>query len=198
MPAKKSVSIVCTVIMFACADCFQTAFAEGFPGKGSKNDWQLAWSISEAGLKLEDAGNSAGAIKKYQEAISIYRYDAGLFVNMANILALRKDHQGAVVNFENATVLDPVNFDAFDGLAEAYYDLKKLAASEKAYRKALDLQPTNYDVLFNLTTVLIEENRFEEATKFLARARSGGGKKDELDELADTIKKKKIFYPNNK
>lgn len=181
---KLSLLVVLLPLIFSAA-----AHADPYGGKGQKSNWERAWKIEKEGLTLEDSGDVDGAIKRYQQAISIYEFDSDFFYNLGNALTDKKDNKAAAINFEKSAEINPNKFDVWEALGEAYYDLKNLAASEHAYKKANQLQPTNYDILINIVHVLIDEGKVDEASVFLSKARAVGGQKRELDQLASTIRK---------
>ena len=70
--------------------------------------------------------------------------------------------------FEHAVAADPKLAQAWEGFGAARIGSDPAAAIE-AWRRALDLEPRNYDLLFNLTVTLRDRGRTAEARPYAER-----------------------------
>ena len=82
-------------------------------------------------------------------------------------LAARRPAEAAHA-FEQAVAADPQVGQAWDGLGAARAQSDPAGAIE-AWKHAVDLEPRNYDVLFNLAVMLRQQGRADEARPYVER-----------------------------
>ena len=110
------------------------------------------------------------AISKLREALAAGQGNALVHVRLGILLRDQGDLPGAVAEFTAATVLQPEYSDAWreKGIQEAR--LTKNAHGEDALRKAIALNPNDFDALASLGGILRKTNRLEEAATMYQRA----------------------------
>lgn len=78
-----------------------------------------------------------------------------------------KDYPGAVIAFTKAINAQPVNQNFYTMRGTAYEDSKNDLEAEKDFRKALELEPTNFLASYRLGMVYFRKKDFETAIKWL-------------------------------
>ena len=109
----------------------------------------------------EDRPQEAAAI--YRELIARRGPHAALAFNLANALYSADDAEGALAEYEQATVLDPHHAGAWNNLANVLAELDSPNDAVGAYRRALSIDPRLADARFNLAQTLVETGRSDEA-----------------------------------
>ncbi len=142
-------------------------------------DWQNEASLFRSALQVVPASakmhygagseerNPEEALKEYQEALRIYpdyaKTDplfAGFF-GSALLETGRLDEAVAVL--ERATLMGSKREEVYYNLGLGYTKQKRWALAEKAYRKAIVLDPQDSAPRNGLSFVLLKEERYEEA-----------------------------------
>jgi tetratricopeptide (TPR) repeat protein len=110
------------------------------------------------------------AIAKLRQALSVGQGNALIHVRLGILLRDNGDLQAAVREFTTATELQRDYADAWreKGIQEAR--LTKNAQGEDALRKAIELNPHDFDALASLGGILRKTNRLEEAARMYQRA----------------------------
>lgn len=121
-------------------------------------DDDLLDKTPEAGKKLLDSFNlkkAENAVKEYQSIKKKYPY-----VNFENVLNSigyhfmnKKELEKAITVFKLNTEESPKSANAFDSLAEGYYNNKQYLLSKKYYQKSLSLNPSNTNAKVMLTKI---------------------------------------------
>jgi Flp pilus assembly protein TadD len=70
-------------------------------------------------------------------------------------------------HFERAAALDPASSQAHAGLGVVAMKRGDHTAAITAWRRAVEIDGTNYDALYNLATTLARDGRLTEAKPFL-------------------------------
>jgi tetratricopeptide (TPR) repeat protein len=137
------------------------------------------------------------ALKYFRDATDKNPQNVSAWNNLAAMLIMQKDYQGAVPAAERAAQLSPNLAKAHLNLGSAYRGSRQYEKANVEYRRALSLQPDYPEAYFNLGVLYMDaENypgmttveRLEAAVKYLndykARARSKGTliKDDPVDE----------------
>ena len=73
--------------------------------------------------------------------------------------------EDAIIALEEAVKLNPKNASAWEKLALAYYAKGALEKSEKAFTKALRIEPEKAEIHNNYGLVLLKENRVDESVE---------------------------------
>lgn len=103
------------------------------------------------------------AAKIYRELIMRRGPHAVLHYNLANALYAADDLDAALLEYENATRLDPQHVGAWNNLANVLAEVDRPKDAISAYRQALQINPRLSDARFNLAQTLVEIGRAEEA-----------------------------------
>jgi tetratricopeptide (TPR) repeat protein len=133
------------VIIGALGSAPSLAYEPGvFPGKGNKSAWKRATVPFNQGVDLAKAGDFAGAIAKYEDAIAIYPYNDGYFHNLGVVYA-RRGKPGDLLKAENAfrkaTELCPTDWQNWNGLAGVLGNEKKYKECREAGLQTLKNNP---------------------------------------------------------
>jgi len=80
-----------------------------------------------------------------------------------------KDHNRAIKHFQQATSKNPLLTKAWTDLAYEYEKTKNYVQAEKTYRKLLNQQPDNIDILLRLIDLNIKLNKLETALDFVKK-----------------------------
>ena len=84
--------------------------------------------------------------------------------------AAQRDVQSQIAGLEAETRQNPSNAAAWIELGNAYFDTEQVKKSIDAYRKALELQPNNADVVTDMGVMLRKDGRPKEAVEAFDRA----------------------------
>lgn len=121
------------------------------------------------GAALKGLATPAERIDCYQRALAL-EDDPYTRANLAAALLDSGDFAGAVAEAKRATEALPRYLTAWINLGHAYAFFGDQAAAEAAYRKALEIEPDNADVLHGLGALLAAAERYESAAEVMARA----------------------------
>jgi len=124
--------------------------------------------LNDLGVVYAQLRRTADARAMFDELLRRDPTSAATWTNLAlaELSAGRPD--AAAEAFRRAVVIDPSNAQAWQGLGAATIDRDRNAAVE-AWRHAEQLQPRDYDLLFNLGMVLADGDRPAEAVPYLTR-----------------------------
>lgn len=89
----------------------------------------------------------AGAIEKYTSAIALDATNPVYWSNRAAAHGAQGSHELAITDAEEATRLDPSFSKGWSRLGHAYYSLGEYQDSISAYKKGLEVDPTNKNML---------------------------------------------------
>jgi len=131
---------------------------------------------AEVDTLLLDAENALrqfdrpAAIAKLRQALAISSGNALIHMRLGILLRDQGDLPGAIDQFGAATTLQPDYSDAWreSGIQEAR--ASKNARGEEALRKAIALNPSDFDALASLGGILRKTNRLDEAADCYQRA----------------------------
>jgi cytochrome c-type biogenesis protein CcmH/NrfG len=84
--------------------------------------------------------------------------------------ATQRDLQDQIAGLEAETRQNPSNVAAWIELGNHYFDTEQVKKSIDAYRKALELQPNNADVVTDMGVMLRKDGRPKEAVEAFDRA----------------------------
>ena len=103
--------------------------------------------------RLADYKKSA---ESYGKAIAIAPTDATYRYNASVVMARSNDMDGAQAQLVEAAKLDPTGAGrGYRNLGAVYFDTNRSEAAEAAYRKAIELEPSNPEAHFQLGVTLI-------------------------------------------
>jgi tetratricopeptide (TPR) repeat protein len=126
-----------------------------FPGKGNKKDWQKAAKTYVQGVETRKKGDIDGAMKLYEQAITIYPYDGDFYYNLA-------------INYAR--------------------DKKQFDKAEELIKKAVELNPENYEFNWEQAAIFIEQNKLEPAKAILTNAQKLKKTEEQQKELDGVLK----------
>ena len=143
-----------------------------FPGKGSKQAWLDAGSLTNSGNSLADQGKHKEAIEKYKRSIEIYPYAACTFSNAGNSFQDLGQYATAVKYYKKATELAPDYFKAVYNIGNSFWKLKNFSEAEKAFKRSIVLNPNDIDPRINLGELYLDMKRPTDAKKILLEAQN--------------------------
>ncbi len=116
--------------------------------------YSLAYaSIGEAYLRKYDATKDRRwidrAVHNGTRALELNDNIASVHVTLGMILTGTGEYEKAIDSFERAIEIDPINSDAFRGIARAYEQIGEFDEAESVYKRAIRLRPS-YWVGYNL------------------------------------------------
>jgi tetratricopeptide (TPR) repeat protein len=103
------------------------------------------------------------AARVYRDLMDKRGPHATLAFNLANALYAADDLEGAIVEYQRSTTLDPRHAGAWNNLANLLAELDRPDEAIEAYRRALALDARFSDARFNLAQTLVELGRSEES-----------------------------------
>ena len=86
-------------------------------------------------------------------------------VTRADIFAVRKSFEDAVVEYNKALAIDRYDSAVINRLGIAYHNLQKYRDSEQQYREVLRLRPNHVDAMNNLAVLDYIRGNFEQALR---------------------------------
>ncbi len=113
------------------------------------------------------AGDEPGALEAARRAVAA---NPGLAITQGNLgiaLYAAGDLDGAEAAQKAALAIDPHQVRAINNLGSIARDRGDRAAAAEHYRRALQLAPSDDEIAANLGTVLVEDDREDEALKIL-------------------------------
>lgn len=120
-----------------------TAAGAEFPGKGNKKDWVRAARIYDQALSQRKRGNVDRAVQLYEEAISIYPYDADFYLNLAiHYSRDKKDYKRAEELIQKAIELKPNEYALQWEYAAQLLAQGKLDTAKDVLERAKSLKKT--------------------------------------------------------
>ena len=116
-------------------------------------------------------GQKEEAMKALADARSRYPKDAELLRAEVNVYLVDQKYDQALGLLKDLTVQDPKNEMIWFVLGVTYEKLGKVAEQESAYLKALEINPTYFDALFNLGATYYNQGveKFKECDKIPPR-----------------------------
>lgn len=126
-----------------------------------------AYHYNHLATDLLKRRNYPAATRLLQKALACDSTYAYAYINLGWALRQQKDYSGSVQAYEKGLSINPVDFRSYLLLGEIYVALDSLEKAEALYRRALNYDQNNTDILLALETVLYRQNRLDEAVKLL-------------------------------
>ncbi len=120
------------------------------------------------GLLCLSKGNYKKAIELLTKAL-IFNKDAYIMSNLAKAYYLSSDIEKALVFYKQAVQLTPSE-DIYYSMGIAYKQLNHIQDSIEAYKKALNINPDNYNALYNLAIVYSDNGDLKNAISIATKA----------------------------
>lgn len=122
------------------------------------------------GVALLQAGDAVRASEELSRADSLAPGRAEILAALGCAMNLREQHGLAVVSLGHSLERDPGNPDVLAALAEAEESTGRSALAEQHARRALQISTRHANALLVLGTILVRDERFDEARVVLSRA----------------------------
>lgn len=154
-----------------------------------KNDF--APSRYNLGITQKQLKNETAALDAFRKTVQIDPNHDKAYLEQGRILASRGDYLGAIDAFKSALRVNTVNSAAARELGDAYYKRKQYSDAIDSYQRALTmLSPSEEMTLtkFNLSTVLYDAGRIDEAVRYAKEAY------DSKDNVKNKDSKANIVY----
>ena len=114
--------------------------------------------------------NRPGAIAKLREALSIGKGNALIHVRLGILLRDQGELQAAVDQFAAATTLQPNYSDAWREKGVQEGRLKRPVEAEASLRRAIELNPSDFDALASFGGILRKAGRLDEAAAMYSKS----------------------------
>ena len=103
------------------------------------------------------------AFEYYQQAIQINDKYLGAYQNMSFVNIQQQNWNEAIINLEKLLTLDPDNPFAHSTIAQVYYMLKDYTTAIRHLKIAINNQPPQANLFFNLGKMYEQNNQIQEA-----------------------------------
>lgn len=133
-----------------------------------KTEPQNAQVLNLLGLIKISQGKLDFAEKFILKALSIKK-DAYFYENLARVYEFKKDYKLEIETLEKACQETECGFEIYFLLALAYKNNIEFKKAEKAYLKALEINPKSEKTLFNLASLYLFLNSPENAVKYFKK-----------------------------
>ncbi len=120
------------------------------------------------GLLCLSKGNHKKAIELLSKAL-IFNKDAYIMTNLAKAYYMSSDIEKSLIFYKQAVELAPSE-DIYYSMGIAYKQLNHLDKAIEAYKKALTINPNNYNALYNLAVVYSDNNDIKNAISIASKA----------------------------
>jgi tetratricopeptide (TPR) repeat protein len=108
------------------------------------------------------------AVQNAKRAVELDGHVAVNRISLGRAYVARGDYELAEVELKQASILDPLNADAYRGLADIERAKGNRAEAENIYKKAIELRPEDWDLHYALGVFYYRQSRFVDAEKTLS------------------------------
>ena len=129
-----------------------------------------AWGHFMLGLSASKTGDTATAMKAFDEALRLDPKHAKTLINSARLLIDLKKPDEALPRLDHAAMLQPESSEVQRLFARAYVAQGKVDEAISAYEQAIELNDKDAWSHNNLGLLLFEQGRASEAVALLSRA----------------------------
>ncbi len=119
------------------------------------------------GHLVEEGGKEYEAYKKWKEAVPM---DARFHLMHGHAYLKKKKYKTVLFDVKEALKERPDYPEAYDLMADTYFDMGELDRAEAALKKSLDIKSLNFYALIGLGYINFEKGEFNSAVKFYRRA----------------------------
>jgi arylsulfatase A-like enzyme/tetratricopeptide (TPR) repeat protein len=124
--------------------------------------------LNELGVVLVRLGELEEARRAFKQLLDLDPTAAGTWYNLGLLEMQARRPDAAAVAFARVVEITPKHADGWRGLGAAVAANDQLRATD-AWRHVLELEPNDFDTLYNLAMVLAESGRHVEALPYLRR-----------------------------
>jgi Flp pilus assembly protein TadD len=159
--------------LLICASTTVGVFAydeQRFPGKGNHSQYRKSLAAANRGSELIGQGRFNEAVQAYDQAISIYPFDAAMYSYRGVAYASMSKHDKALADLRKAIELEPKYAAGYNNLAEGLRLSGDLRGAEVSAKMANKLEPNNPFQTLTLAEVYIDMKRFAEAKTLITSA----------------------------
>ncbi|MBI3261760.1 MAG: sulfatase-like hydrolase/transferase [Acidobacteria bacterium] len=126
-------------------------------------------AVNALGIAYARAGRPIDALRAFRRVLELDRANAMAFQNIGSAHLIDGDLDAAKGAFQQALATDATLATAHTGLGVVEMRLGRRAEALAAWKRAVELDPREYDALFNLATELLNEGQVEAARPFVER-----------------------------
>ena len=151
------------------------ADAGGVPTVPSRPRYR--WSYSQTpevtfrkALKYEQMGDGDEAMHWYARMIELWPQEIAPYHRLSIMALERKDPRQALAWIAKGLAINEAIPELWNNRALALTDLKEYEEAEKAYRRAIELRPQNWEAYYNFGRMCLLQKNFAEAEPLLRRA----------------------------
>lgn len=156
--------------------------------EANKFDPSNADYLFRLGLIEEMNDDPKKAAKYYKSAASKDKSSALYLLALGAVYEKSGQSQKALSTYKSATAVEPKNVDAWTRYGYTAIDAKKPKAAADALQKALDLDPTDVDLMLSLGILYETElNRKSDAIDMYNRYLKAGGKDERVKDWRDAL-----------
>ena len=138
-------------------------------GAIKKREEQKAASLAK-GRKLVEDGQPEEARQLFRQITSVYAEDAELAAAVGEICTQANQFEDAYTFLVAAVKLKPNSTLLLNRLGIVLRKLKKYSQAESVYKLALDLEPENANLFFNMARVYLEQEEYATALDQVQKA----------------------------
>ena len=146
------------------------------------------YNLGLTNLRLND---QKSALSEFRKAHDVDPRHEKAYLEEARLLTKLGDFNGAISAYTNVVKINNTNRAALGELGNVYTQIKKYADAESSFRKSLAMLPAGTDdplTYYNLSTVLFEQGKSEEAIAYAKKAY------ETKDALRDANSKANVTY----
>ncbi len=115
-------------------------------------------------------------------------------LNLGRALLESEDYDAGIAYYRDCMAGFPDEIGFHEGLAETFMRKGDRAAAESEFRRLAKRDPANGEAWAGLIAAVTMDDRFDEAERMVAEARSAGAGSPDLDELAASLKQETGDY----
>ena len=143
------------------------------------------------GLTYVKLSRDADAIDSFKKAIAINEKYEKAYIELGRAYSRIKNYDEAVLSYTKLIEIDPSNVNGLVELGSVYYEIGDNEKAENHYRTAISMLGKSQEATlakYNLSTILYDEGKYEEALKVAWQAY------DEKDFIKQANSKSNIVY----
>jgi arylsulfatase A-like enzyme/Flp pilus assembly protein TadD len=125
--------------------------------------------LNAYGVALAGAGRPRDALDAFRRALDVDPSDAMTHVNMATVHLMGRDHERARRELQTALEINPRLARAHNGLGVIASREGRLDDALAHWKRAVELDPAEFDTLFNVGSQLLRSGKHAEARPYLER-----------------------------